>query len=215
MALDRLLKLLVPKDKVFFPLLKQDVENLVIISEHLVLLMKEEVHEKKLEIIKKIKILEKNGDNLTHKIFEELNKSFITPLDREDIHQLASILDDVADSINKVAQRIKLYNPKKLLSEYLTMSQTILEAVKQLEFIINELEFIKNPEIIKEACDKISNLEHKSDDMYHTAIQELFNNEKDTIELIKNKEILEILEKTTDKTEDVSDVIKTILVKTT
>jgi predicted phosphate transport protein (TIGR00153 family) len=215
MALEKLLKIFAPKDKVFYPLFIQDIENLILISENLVLMMKEDDYEKRLFFIKKIKEFEKVGDNLTHQIFEGLNKSFITPFDREDIHQLASTMDDVADFVNKVAQRIKLYNPKKLMSSYILMSELILEAVKQIEVCVRELEFIKDPEIIRKACDLISEYEHKSDDLYHSGIQDLFNNEKDTVELIKNKEILEVLEKTTDKTEDVADVIKTILVKTT
>jgi len=215
MGIDKIMKLMVPKDKIFYPLLKQDVANLISISESLILLMQTENNEKRLEVIKTIKQQEKIGDNFTHQIFDELNKSFITPFDREDIHQLASTIDDVADSINKVAQRIKLYNPKRLMPSYLQMSQVIYDSVKQLNFLINELEFVKNPKVIKDACDIVSVLEHKSDDIYHESIQDLFNNEKDPIELIKNKEILEALEKTADKTEDVSDVIKTILVKTT
>lgn len=215
MAFEKIFKLFAPKDKVFYPLFKQDVENLICISENLVLMMKEDESEKRLTIIKKIKEFEKIGDKLTNQIFEELNKSFITPFDREDIHQLASTLDDVADFVNKAAQRIKLYNPKKLMPSYFSMAELILKAVKQLEICVKELEFIKDPEILRKACDLISDYEHKSDDLYHAGIQDLFNNEKDTVELIKNKEILEVLEKTTDKTEDVSDVIKTILVKTT
>lgn len=215
MALDKILKLFSPTDKVFYPIFKQDVENLITISENLILVMKEQDYEKRLILIKKIKELEKVGDKFTHQIMEGLNKSFITPFDREDIHQLASTLDDVADFVNKAAQRIKLYNPKKLLPSYVAMAETILEATKQIKICVYELEYIKDPDIIKNACIIISDLENKSDDLYHGSIKDLFNNETDTVELIKNKEILEVLEKTTDKTEDVSDVIKTILVKST
>jgi predicted phosphate transport protein (TIGR00153 family) len=213
MGLSKILKLFVPKDKVFYPLFIEEANNLNSISDKLILLMQETNLDKQLVIISDIKEDEKKGDKLTRQIFEALNKSFITPFDREDIQELAYTIDDVADLINKIAERVQLYKPKKFLPSYLSMSLIIKEAIKEISISINELEYITNKEIIKNSCQLINELENKCDDMYHQGISELFNDEKDTIELIKNKEILEVLEKTTDKIEDVSDVIKTILVK--
>jgi len=215
MGLDKIFKFLVPKDKIFFPLFKKDAENLIKIAESMVLLVKDENPEKREEIIKQIKELEKNGDNITHEIFEKLNVAFITPFDREDIHELASTIDDVADAINKAAHRIKLYKPKKFLPEFLKITELIHEGTIQINIAINEMEAMDNFDKVTAACIKINEIENKNDELYHHALSQLFEIEKDIAELIKNKEILETLEKATDKSEDVSDVIKTIIIKVT
>jgi uncharacterized protein len=213
MGSSKLLKLFAPKDKVFYPLFKEVAINLNNISVKLMLLMQEADIEKQHLIISEIKEMEKKGDKMTKQTFESLNKTFITPYDREDIQELASTIDDVADLINKVAERVQLYKPKKLLPSYLAMSKVINDATKEINISIDELKYITNPEIIKNACIAINEYENQCDDIYHLSISELFTDETDTLELIKSKEILEVLEKTMDKIEDVSDVIKTILVK--
>ena len=213
MGSSKIFKLFAPKDKVFYPLFKEVTLNLISISDKLVLLMQEPDPENQHVLIAEIKEFEKKGDKVTRQIFEALNRTFITPYDREDIQELASTIDDIADLINKAAERVELYKPKKLLPAYLKMSQVISDAIKEISISIDELKYITNPDIIKNACIAINDYENKCDDIYHLSISELFNDEKDTVELIKNKEILEVLEKTTDKIEDASDVIKTILVK--
>jgi predicted phosphate transport protein (TIGR00153 family) len=213
MGSSKFLKLFAPKDKIFHPLFEEITTNLINISDKLVLLMQESNPESRDRLIVDIKESEKKGDHFTKQIFEKLNSSFITPYDREDIQNLTIKLDDVADLINKVAVRFQLYKPVKILSSYITISQVINDAIKELKISIDELKYISNPEIIKKSCMAINDYENKCDDIYHLSISELFIDEKNTIDLIKNKEILEVLEKTTDKIEEVSDVILTILVK--
>ncbi|NMC99767.1 MAG: DUF47 family protein, partial [Bacteroidales bacterium] len=112
MGINSFFQILVPKDKKFYPSFKQAAANLVDVSEVLIQLMKSEVWEEKVKLISKIKELEKKGDDITHAMFDMLNSSFITPFDREDIHDLISSIDDVVDYINGSAQRYLLYKPQ-------------------------------------------------------------------------------------------------------
>ena len=214
MNIDTILKFFVPKDHAFFPLFEKDAKNLIKTTEVLKLLLSTEDIEQQEIFVKQIKELEKVGDDITHTIFDQLNKSFITPFDREDIQDLASSLDDVIDFINGAAQKILLYKPKALMPVFLDMSEVINQAAIEIEVSLHGLNHAgKNKEKIIESCINLNTLENKADDLHHFGLSELFEKEKDTVELIKNKAILETLEKTVDKAEDVSDVLKTILVK--
>ncbi len=213
MGINNIFKIFLPKEVVFYPLFEGSAENLVQISELLNKAMATKDIAERDEVIKAIKELENVGDDFTHKIYDQLNKTFITPFDREDIQELASQMDEVADYVNTAAQRIKLYRPKAINDAHVKIADLILQAAKQINIAIKELKNIKYPEKIKEACIKIDFIENQADDIYHSALSDLFQNEKDTIELIKTKEILSSLETATDQAEDVSDVLKTILIK--
>lgn len=214
MNIDTILKFFVPKDHSFYPLFEKDALNLIKTAEVLKLLLGTEDTTQQEIYIKQIKELEKIGDDFTHTIFDQLNKSFITPFDREDIQQFASNIDDVVDTINGVAQRIRLYKPKTYTPVYLEFAEIIYQVSKEIEFSVNLLtDPSGNKDKITKSCISINTLENKADELYHMGISLLFENEKDPFELIKKKEILETLEKAVDKAEDVSDAIKTILVK--
>jgi len=214
MNLDYFLKFFVPNDTTFFPLFEKDVKVLVKAAELFKTLVDTDSIGQRDPIIKQIKAMELEGDDITHEIFGQLNKSFITPFDREDIHELASSLDDVLDHLNGASQRIRLYKPKVLLPVLKEFSELIYQAAKEIEFSVNGLRNAgKNREKIIQSCIVLNTIENKGDDLYQMGISKLFDEEKDTIELIKTKEILATLEKAIDKAEDVSDVIKTILIK--
>ncbi len=214
MNLDNILKFFVPQDNSFFPLFEENATILLKASELLKDLMTLDSIEERDEIIKQIKAVEHDGDDITHKIFQQLNKSFITPFDREDIQELASSLDDVIDFINGTAQRIQLYKPKAFMPVFIEMADVINQAATEIEKSLHGLKHAgKNKDAIIQSCINLNTLENKADDLHHMGLSELFEKETDTIELIKKKAILETLEKTVDKAEDVSDVIKTILVK--
>jgi uncharacterized protein len=214
MNIDKFLKFFVPKDHSFYPLFVEDVRNLLKATE----LLKEqlsstdsEVHEK---LHREIKQLEHIGDEITDRSFKALNKSFITPFDREDIHELTAKIDDVVDSIDGVSRRICLYKPKKLMEVYKEMADMIHEAALGINTCIHCLNDVAaNKKEITEACDKVKDIEHKTDEYYYVAVGELFEKEKDAAELLKNNKILEILERTVDEEEDVTDVIRAILIK--
>ena len=118
MNIDSFLKFFVPKDHSFFPLFESDAQNLVKATELLKELMSSTEPEEHERIYKEIKDVEHIGDEITNKTYEQLNKSFITPFDREDIHELTAHIDDVVDSINGISRRICLYKPKKLMPVY-------------------------------------------------------------------------------------------------
>jgi uncharacterized protein len=214
MNIDSFLKIFVPKDHSFFPLFESDAQNLVRATELLKEIFTSSEHEQHERLFKEIKDVEHTGDEITTKTYEQLNKSFITPFDREDIHELTANIDDVVDSINGIARRICLYRPKKMMPIYKEMAELVYEGAKEIEIAIHCLKDpVTNKEKITRACGIVTAIEHKADELYFTGVSELFEKEEDPKELIKNNKILEILERCVDEEEDVTDTIKTILIK--
>jgi predicted phosphate transport protein (TIGR00153 family) len=214
MNIDKFLKFFVPKDHSFYPLFEADAKNLVKASVLLKELLSSTEVEEHERINKEIIDVEHIGDEITDKTYLQLNKSFITPFDREDIHELTAHIDDVVDSINGISRRICLYKPKKLMPVYEQMAEMIYSAAKEIEICIHCLnDAAANKAEITKACDKVKEIEHKADEYYYVAIAELFEKEKDPAELMKNNKILEILERCVDEEEDVTDTIKSILIK--
>ena len=163
---------------------------------------------------KQIKDMEREGDRLTHLIFDELSTTFITPFDREDIHDLASCMDDVIDGINSSAKRIVIYNPRPISESGKELSRLIHEEAINIGKAMDELEtFRKNPKPLREYCSRLHDIENQADDVYELFITKLFEEEKDCIELIKIKEIMHELEKTTDAAEHVGKILKNLIVK--
>jgi uncharacterized protein len=206
-------KLLLPKEEKFFPMF-EDMAELISKAAHLLARIIDH-NEPALqeETFKEIKVLETKADDIVHQVFDTLDTTFITPFDREDIQRLTSKLDDVLDYINACSQQIRLYKPKKLLPQFRELCLVVVRGCEQIRVAVPELSNLKNPGKINDACVKINELENIADDIYHQLISELFDTETDPIELIKNKEILETLEATTDRIEDVSDTLKTIIIK--
>jgi len=214
MNLNKVFQYFAPKDSKFLPLFVQNSNYLVQASELLIEVVKEQNNkEKQVEHIRAIKKLETQADDCTHAIFDTLNSTFITPFDREDIHKLTSTMDDVIDLIDGAAQRIELFSPKHLPPAYKKMAEIIYLAGLEIRRAVAELNNINNPINIKDACLKINTLENEADVLFHQTIKELFDNEKDAIELIKLRDIIITLETATDIQEDVADVIKSILIK--
>jgi predicted phosphate transport protein (TIGR00153 family) len=214
MNIDKVLKFFVPKDHSFYPLFEEDAKNLVKASVYLDKLLSSTEIEEHEKIYREIREIEHIGDQITDKTYQQLNKSFITPFDREDIHELTARIDDVVDSINGIGRRVCLYKPKHLMPVYKKMAEMIVEAAKEIEICIHCLnDAAANKQEITEACDKVKEIEHKTDEYYFEAVSELFEKEKDPAELLKNNKILEILERCVDEEEDVTDTIKSILIK--
>ena len=207
-----ILQYLLPKDRKFFPLFKQATENLVKGSKLLVELVNAPV-EKRRDLIKEIEHVEHTGDNITHMIFNELGRNFITPFDREDIHALTSSIDDVLDLIQGSAKRIELYKVTVISEPMILLSDIILKGAVELNVAVLNLEGMKRVDEIKAACVRINSLENNADDVFNLAIAKLFDEEKDAIQLIKTKEILQALETATDKCEDAANVIESIIIK--
>jgi uncharacterized protein len=214
MNIDSFLKFFVPKDHSFFPLFERDAQNLVkatILLKELLSSADIAEHER---LYKEIRDVEHIGDDITNKTYEQLNKSFITPFDREDIHELTAHIDDVVDSINGIARRICLYKPKKMMPIYKEMAELVYDGAKEIETAIHCLKDpVANKEKISRACGIVTAIEHNADEIYFTGISELFEKEEDPKELMKNNKILEMLERCVDEEEDVTDTLKAILIK--
>ena len=202
-----------PKDKKFQPLFEQAGTNVVKISEALLVAVTTNDLEKRKEAIKEVERLEHVGDDITHTIFIELSKNFITPFDREDIHSLASAVDDIADYIHASAGNIELYNVTNIGDAMVKLAELLVEMCGDLEKAIKELRSFKNIRVIADACVRINSAENQADYVCNLAIARLFEFETNAIELIKQKEILQTLEIATDKCEDAANVLESILVK--
>lgn len=210
-----LLSFFIPKEKKFFVMFDKSTKNLVEISKLLFQLVNTSSTEESKTLRHEIEKLEHVGDSCTHDILKQLSLSFITPFDREDIHSLTVIIDDIADYINGVASRILLYKikPEDITPEIIKLAELIQQCCEELQIAVAELRNLKNIDRINEAYVKINSIENHADDIFDRAIGDLFDKEKDPIKLIKMKEIYATLEMATDKAEDAADIIKSIQVK--
>ncbi|MBK7601296.1 MAG: DUF47 domain-containing protein [Acidobacteria bacterium] len=159
----------------------------------------------------RIKEIEHECDDLTHDIVKRLNQTFITPIDREDIHALATGLDDVVDAIDYTARRVILYNVNQATPHSIKMTNVLVRIVAKLEEAVIALE--KHGELVLKACVDIHTLESEGDTYHHDAVGKLFADEKDAITIIKMKEIYEKMERTIDKCEDVANVLEAVSLK--
>ncbi|MHA7647710.1 DUF47 domain-containing protein [Nitrosopumilus sp. S4] len=166
------------------------------------------------EQYQKIHRLETEADQLTRDIFSELNKTFITPLDREDMQRIASKIDDVIDFMDGIAARLYSYQITEAPPYCLKMADELVNATKEVQYMISKLQKIKNPKDMIEHCRNTSDIEHAVDDLYRDAIKELFES-NDAITIIKLKDIYETMETASDRCVDVADVIEDIVLKYT
>ncbi len=160
--------------------------------------------------VQRIKELEHRGDDMTHAVITKLNQTFITPFDREDIHKLASSLDDVLDYINAAGDRLILYEITNVPPAAGDLADIIVHQCQQLTDAVKKLEKHDN---VLDYCVEINRLENEADHVVRTAIAKLFKEEKDPIALIKIKELYEVLEMATDKAEDAANVLESVVVK--
>ena len=160
--------------------------------------------------VQKIKGIEHKGDDIAHAVFVKLNSSFITPFDREDIHTLASSLDDVLDYINAAADRLRTYKITKPPAAAVELATIIL---RQAEELSKAVALLEKGDALIEYCVEVNRLENEADAISRGAIGHLFETETDPIQLIKHKELLEVLEMATDKAEDVANVLETVVLK--
>lgn len=203
-----------PKEDKFFPLLKDMAKVIDNAATYVICAVQVKSNDEAKEYFKKIKEQEREGDRLQNEIFSELNNTFITPFDREDINHLSSKMDDVTDYINSCAKRIMLYDPKEMPESAKALAELVKEASGVLISATAELHDLKkNPVKIRQYCSELNSIENRADDVYEHFLIDLFKNEKDPMEVIKLKDILHELEKATDAAETVGKIIKTMIVK--
>ncbi len=213
MDFNSILKIFLPKDRVFYQLFEVVAAELVKMGEALKEVVHEPDFEKRAVLIKKIEDMEHVNDDHTHQIFTELSRNFITPFDREDIHALATSLDDIADYIYGSAKKINFYrvNPNDIGIQ--KFADLISLGCVQVHKAVTELRNMKNMRQITDALVAINSIENQGDDIFDMSIERLFATEPDAKEVIKKREIYQIMEVVTDKCEDAANVIESIIIK--
>lgn len=200
---------LLPREDEYFTLFSQMTEKMQEASTTLVEMMQGESADFEVTA-KKIKTAEHNCDEITHKITTKLNKSFITPFDREDIYSLTVALDDVVDYIDAAARAVLMYNIRDVNDH----TKHLAKVIQGLAIEINSaVGMLKKTDGMNQHIVEIHRLENEADDVYFRAIGELFQNETDSIRLIKMKELYEIMENATDRCESVANIIEAIVLK--
>lgn len=214
MKLDSFFQLFVVKEKKFYPLYISLAEKGVQVAQLLAVMVTKEDPKEREEIQIQIKRTETEADRVTATILDELYKTFVTPFDREDISTLATKMDSVIDIIHDASKKIAIYNPNRIDKDLSKFAAYILENANLLLEIMKELENMrKRYEVIIKHCDRIKEIEHEVDELYEIYISSLFANEKDAIELVKYKNIVQTLEDATDQAKRIADEIRTILIK--
>jgi predicted phosphate transport protein (TIGR00153 family) len=200
---------LMPRDEKFFSLFLSQVE--LICEAARLLLDGVKAGPSRLALVAtEIRSLEHQGDEVIHEIFTKLNQTFITPLDPEDIHSLSTALDDVLDGIEDAAHRMVAYRLDPITGTVVELAEVIYSCSRVLQ---KAMEALDSKKPVLEHCIEINRLENEADILVRSAVASLFDNEKDAIQLIKLKEIYELLEDTTDHCEDVADVLQNVVVK--
>jgi len=202
---------LIPKEMKFFDMFDHQASNAVAASQ----LFKELSQTGKFddEGVRKMRDIEHEGDTITHEIISNLNRTFITPIDREDIHSLTSKLDDVVDLIHAITKRMRLYQLLEVNSGLIQFADVIEQSTHALANAIKELRELKRYNRILEYCIEINTLENIGDQIREVVISKLLEGTKDPITIIKWKEIYEVAETTLDKCEDVANIVESIIVK--
>jgi uncharacterized protein len=199
---------LIPRDEKFYVLFNEQADNIHKAAKMLVALFDnyQEVEKQ----VAEIKFLEHHGDQLTHNLMRKLNGTFITPFDREDIHALGSALDDVLDLVEAAASRFITYKIKKVTPGAQQLAKVILHGT---EIIVSAVAQLSHPQNMLQYCEQLTLLEEEADRIKGECIARLFEDCTDPIEIIKWKEIYEVLEASTDKQEDVADVLESVVLK--
>ena len=188
-------------------------ETLVKMSSRLKDIVQEPDFETRSKYIKDIEDMEHANDDFTHKIFTELGRNFITPFDREDIHSLASALDDVSDYIYASAKKINFYKVDPRDIGFQRMSELIANGCIEVQKAVSELRDMKNLRKMTDSMVTINSIENQADDIFDMSIERLFETEPDAKEVIKKREIYQVMEIVTDKCEDAANVIESIIIK--
>ena len=201
-----MLKHLIPKEEKYFDDFKEMISHISEMAKYTNQLFSSDLIDQSLLL--KIKPLEQRCDELSSKIIKRLNKTFITPFDREDIFGLVKRLSAISDNLLGAANRVETFNIKEKIKYTDKISAIILQQIKELGIAIQDIKARRINE-----CKAVNDLESEADKIYQQANKELFEKEKDAIKLIKEKEILDILEKTSDKCQSAANIILAIFIK--
>lgn len=213
MWLDRAIKWLLPREEHFFDLLERGAECALQSAELLVSLCGTSRASQHASLVERITEVEHAADSVIQEVYEALNKTFVTPLDRSDIYALATDLENVSDRIHSTMMQVVVHAMEDLPPVSRELAQQILTACREMESGVKLLRGLKKPEEIRKHCKAIALLEHDGDQLFRSAIVELFKTETNAIHLIKHKEFLEGLERTLDACDDVANALETLVIK--
>jgi predicted phosphate transport protein (TIGR00153 family) len=213
MALNNIMKIFMPKDRIFYSLFEEVAAGVTNMGRLLKTVVSEPDIDKRAALVSQVEEQEHVNDDLTHKVFTELGRNFITPFDREDIHYLASALDDICDYIYSTAKKINFYKVNPNDTGIQKLADLIVEGTIQIGLAVSELRNMRDMRKITDALVKINSIENQADDVFDMSIDRLFEIEPDAKEVIKKREIYQVMETVTDKCEDAANVIETIIIK--
>lgn len=213
MSFNSFVKLFTPQDRVFYSLFEEVADNICEMSKVFRNALNEKDDTTKDKMLITLEALENKNDQATHRLFVELGQNFITPFDREDIHYLATSLDDVADYIWASAKSIVNYDIKEVNDTMRAFSNVIEGSTGSLRVAIKGLRNMKDLKSITDACAKVNIFEHEAELILDNALKDLFLNETNAIELIKRKDLYQDMKLVTDKCEDAAAVIESIIIK--
>jgi len=214
MSLNSLINWLKPREMIFFDMLESSVENLLEASKLFEREFVSKSHSSQWgDLRRNMKDLEHVGDEITHNIVDRLNRTFVTPIDRDDLLSLAHALDDVVDCLDGVCERLVLYKVTKVMPLAIQLAHMAVLGSEQLMLLIHSLRNMSNTKTINKQIQACMELENQADAVFTQALAEIFEDPKDPIDLIKWKEILTLLEDATDRIELVSKVVSSTVMR--
>jgi len=213
MAFNSFIQLFTPKDRVFYSLFEEVAEGVGRMGKLIKEVVAEPDFDRRAAIISQVEDQEHVNDDLTHRVFTELGRNFITPFDREDIHYLASSLDDICDYIYATTKKINFYKVNPNDTGIQKMADLIEQGTAQIRIAVRELRNMRDMRKITDALVKVNSIENQADDIFDLSIERLFETEPDAKEVIKKREIYQVMEIVTDKCEDAANVIESIIIK--
>lgn len=208
-----IVQLFMPKDKVFHSLFEEVADGVARMGELLKEVVSEPDYDKRTTLIARVEAQEHINNEFTHRIFTELGRNFITPFDREDIHYLASALDDICDYIHAAAKKINFYKVDPNDIGIQKMADLIEQGSRQIRGAVRELRNMRDMRMITDALVRVNSIENQADDVFDRSIERLFETEPDAKEVIKKRDIYQVMEIVTDKCEDATNVIESIIIK--
>ncbi len=212
MKFDKIIQAILPKDDHFY-LLFEEASSVIVKGSTILRKLPSANFNERQTYVQQISDCEHECDLISHKIFGELDRTFITPFDREDVHKLASSLDEIMDYMDGASRRFVLYKLESCPIKMVKLIEILSTSVEEVHRAIQALRNLNNKDLMQRAIEKINTYENEADFTYESAIADLFENEKDPIQIIKLKEIYYGLETAADKCEDTANVLESILIK--
>ena len=213
MSLNALMRWLKPREMVFFDLLEGAAANILEAAQLFDREIRSGDASRFPELRRQMKVLEHKGDEITHEVIDRLNQTFVTPIEREDILELAHCMDDVADCLDAVCERLVLYRIDRIMPAAMEISSVIVEGSQDLVKIVGSLRRMDKLTETRTRIRHVHALENKADSLYHGALAQIFEAPKDPIELMKWKEILETIEEATDRIERVAQAVGSTIMR--